>query len=127
VRTLVADYFHAGLRPDADSEDVAHRARRNEESRFAAEYFRGAGLQAVNGGVFAIDIVADFGFGHGASHRGGGPRNGVAAKINDAQRSGIWHGDMIARVFALGAVKKSQYDGNSWPMEFFPKLKTLER
>ena len=55
---------------------------------FFAHDFGGALLQPVDGGIFAVDVVADFGFGHGAPHGGGGPRDGVAAQVDhDAMNS----------------------------------------
>ncbi len=41
----------------------------NEESGFTAEDFRGALLQLVDGGIFAVDIVAHFCCGHGLAWR----------------------------------------------------------
>ena len=48
---------------------------------FAAEDFGGALLQAIHRGIFAVDVVADFGFGHGAAHLGRRARDGVAAEV----------------------------------------------
>ncbi len=42
MRALLADHFHAGTRPGFDREQIAHRAGRNKESRFALENLRGA-------------------------------------------------------------------------------------
>ena len=40
--------------------------------RLPSEDFGGAGLQAIDRRIFAVDVVADFGFGHGAPHLGRG-------------------------------------------------------
>ena len=74
-------------RPAFDGEQIAHAAGGNEERGFLLENFRGAVLQAIDGGVFAVDVVANFGFGHGAAHGGRWFCDGVAAKI-DGRESG---------------------------------------
>ena len=49
---------------------------------FLAEDLGRALFQPIDGRVFAIDIVADFGLRHGAAHGRGGAGDGVAAKID---------------------------------------------
>ena len=44
-------------------------------------------FQPVDGGVFAVNVVADFGFHHGAPHGGGGLGDGVAAQVDHAVRN----------------------------------------
>ena len=82
VGALLADYFARRRRPAFDGEEVAHATGGDEERGFLFEKFGGALLQAIDGGVLAVDIVADFGFGHGAAHGGSWLCDGVAAKIN---------------------------------------------
>ena len=36
---------------------------------------------AVDGGVFGVDIVANFGFGHGFAHSGGGMGDGIGTEV----------------------------------------------
>src|SRR4029077_12644503 len=69
-------------RPAFDSEEITHAAGGDEERGFLFENFCGAFLQAIDGGVFAVDVFADFGFGHGAAHGGSWFCDGVAAEID---------------------------------------------
>ena len=64
-----------------DGGQVAHRAAGDEERGFFARAGRGDFLQTVDGGVFAVHIVADFGFGHGLAHGGRGMGDGIGAEI----------------------------------------------
>ena len=82
VRALLADYFARRRRPAFDGEEVAHAAGRYKKRGFLFENFGGAFLQMIDGGVFAVDVVADFGFGHGAAHGGSWFCDGVTAKID---------------------------------------------
>ena len=84
VAALFADDFVAVMGPDFYCDEVAHATAGNKERRFLAKDFRGAALQCIHSGVFEIHIVADFGFSHGAAHRGRGARDGIAAQIDDA-------------------------------------------
>ena len=49
---------------------------------------RGAFLQAVDGGIFAVNVVADFRCGHGAAHFGVG-RVTVSLRRSTAPSSGV--------------------------------------
>ena len=49
---------------------------------FAAEDFGGASFELVDRGIFAVDVVAYFGRGHGRAHGGRGAGDGVAAQID---------------------------------------------
>src|ERR1700675_2280863 len=80
--TRLAHHLLAVLGVDLDRDHVAHGARGNEQAGFFAEKLRGALFQAIDGRIFAVNVVAHFGFGHGAAHGGGRPRDGVAAKID---------------------------------------------
>ena len=88
---LLADYFARRRRPAFDGEEIAHAAGGDEERGFLFENFGGAFLKAIDGGVFAVDVVAHFGFGHGAAHGGSWFCDGVAAKI-DGRESGHGRG-----------------------------------
>jgi hypothetical protein len=50
-------------------------------------------LQAIYGGVFAVNVVADFGFGHGAAHGWGGVSEGVATEVDWGFHGGLFVGD----------------------------------
>ena len=82
VRARFANHFLAMLGVDLDGDGVAHGAGGNKEAGFFAHNFSGTLFQTVDGGVFAVYVVADFGFGHGAAHRGSGSRDGVAAEVD---------------------------------------------
>jgi hypothetical protein len=64
---------------DFDSDLVAHCAGGDKEGRFAAEELRGTLLKSIDCGIFAEDVIADVGLGHGPSHRGRGLGHGIAA------------------------------------------------
>src|SRR5262249_45980096 len=61
---------------------IRHGARRHKQGGLFAEHLRAALLQAIDGRVFAINVVADFGFEHCLAHRGSGFGNGVATEID---------------------------------------------
>ena len=77
-----ADDLLAVVGVEADGDLVAHGAGGNEEGGFAGEDLGGAGFEAVDGGVFAVDVVADFRGGHGRAHGGSGPGDGVATQVD---------------------------------------------
>ena len=56
----------------ADGNLVAHGAGRDKQRCLAAKDLRGAGFQAIDGGVFAVNVVAHFGCSHGGAHGRGG-------------------------------------------------------
>jgi hypothetical protein len=79
VGVLFADDFLSGARVREQADEVAHAARRDEESRLAAEDLRGARLQAVHRRVFHEHVVADVGLGHRTAHLRGRLGDGVAS------------------------------------------------
>ena len=74
-----ADDFLAVLGVEADGDLVAHGAGGDEDRGLSAEDRGGLLLEPVDGGVFAVDVVANFGCGHGLAHGWGGLGDGVAA------------------------------------------------
>src|SRR5581483_7167232 len=74
--------FLPGLGVNLDRDLISHGAAGNENRGFALENLRRALLQAVDCGVFAVNVVAYLGLSHGAAHVGGGTRDRVAAQIN---------------------------------------------
>ena len=65
------------------TDQVGHGAAGHQQGRRFARPFGRHFLQAFHGGVFAINVVSDFGFGHGFSHPLGGRGDGVAAQIDE--------------------------------------------
>ncbi len=59
--------------------DIAHSAAGNQQRGFFSSKFRYHFLQAVNGGVFMVDIVAKFSVVHGFAHCLRRQRNCIAA------------------------------------------------
>ena len=78
------DDLIAALAVGEDGHQVAHGAAGHEEAGFLAEHLGSAFLEAVDGGVFAVDVVADLGASHGLPHGLGGLGDGVAAQVDDA-------------------------------------------
>ncbi len=79
VRPRFANHFLAGLAVDLQRRLVAHGSGSNEEPRLASKDLGRAFLEAIQRGVFAVNIVSHFRFVHGAPHGGGGPGDSVAA------------------------------------------------
>ena len=82
MRARLADDLLAVLGVQLDGDGVSHGAGRHEQARLLAEDLGGAPLQPVDGGVFAVHVVADLGLRHGAPHGGGRAGDGVAAQID---------------------------------------------
>src|SRR5437899_6171192 len=70
-----------------DGDRVPHGPGGDEEGRLFAGDFGGAGFEAIDGGVFAIDVVADFGFEHSLAHGGRRLGDGIAAQIDHKSRN----------------------------------------
>ena len=66
----------------ADRRLIGHRAARHEQCRRHAEALRGDRLQAVDGRILAVDVVADLGRGHRRAHRRGRAGDGVAPQVD---------------------------------------------
>ena len=58
---------------------ITHRTGGHKDRCFLLKNLRRAFLQMIDRRIFAIDVVADFGAGHRAAHRGRGFRYSVAA------------------------------------------------
>ena len=82
---------------------VALSARGEEEGGLFAGECGDVVLEAVDGGVLAVDVVADVGAGHGRAHGGGGNRDGVAAKV------------CVHRGNASGGISRPTCAGIFWP------------
>src|SRR6202044_2905986 len=72
MRASFADDLLTVLRMEADGDLIAHSSSGNEDGGLAAEDLGGARFQTIDGGVFAINIIANFGSSHCRPHRGGG-------------------------------------------------------
>ena len=59
VGARIADHFLAVLGEQLDRDGVAHGAGGDEQGGFLAGDFGGALFEAVDGGVFAVHVVAD--------------------------------------------------------------------
>ena len=83
-----ADDFLAVLGEQLDRDGVAHGAGGDEQGGLFAGDLGGALLQPVDGGVFAVDVVADLGASIMARRISrGGLGDGVAAQIDHAARN----------------------------------------
>ena len=81
------DHFLPVLGVQLDRDGVAHGAGGHEQRGFLAGDFGRALLQPVDGGIFAVNVVADLGLHHGAPHLGRGLGHGIAAQIDHAVRN----------------------------------------
>src|SRR5947209_18265841 len=84
--TLFADHFLPMVRVVFDGDLVAHSAGGNKDGGFPRENLRCPLFQAVHGGIFAITIVTNLSFGHGAAHLRRWLGNRVAAQIDGHYR-----------------------------------------
>lgn len=78
-----AENLLTGTGVEADGDLVAHGAGGDEDGGFAGEDFGGAAFEQIDGGIFAIDVIADDSLSHGGAHGGGGLGEGIAAEIDD--------------------------------------------
>ena len=81
VRFVAQHHLVAALTVGEDGSQVAHRAGRDVERGFLAHPAGGHLLQAVDSGVFAVNVVADFGFRHRLAHGGRGMGDGVGTEV----------------------------------------------
>ena len=63
-----ADNFLTARRLRHNASKIAHTAGRNEETCLLSESFSSPRLQAIDGRVFQVNIVTDFGLGHSLAH-----------------------------------------------------------
>src|SRR5262245_59064352 len=73
------DYFLTRSRVQLDCGLISHRAGGHEDRRLFFKDLSRALLQPIYSRVFAVNIVANFGFGHGPAHGRGWFGNSVAA------------------------------------------------
>ncbi|MNE50005.1 hypothetical protein D3C80_1445620 [compost metagenome] len=83
MRLLADDVFVAPLAVGHQAEQVAHGAGRHEQRAGKAQLGRQVLLQAVDRGIFAVDVIAQLGRQHGLAHARGWLGNGVAAQVDD--------------------------------------------
>ena len=88
VRLGLADHGLARSAMESHTDQVRHRAGRDEQGRLFAEQFGQAVLELDHRGVFAPDVVANGGRGHGGAHRRSGTGDRVAAEIFGSKRHG---------------------------------------
>ena len=86
-RLYYAEHWTAGTIASAlgvhrDGDLVGHGAAGHEHARLEPEQAGGLGLQGVDAGVFAVDVIADRGLEHGGVHGWGGFGHGVAAQVD---------------------------------------------
>ena len=96
VCTLFADDFVAVVRPDLDGNEIAHAASGNKKRGFLGENFGGAFLEEIDGGIFAVDVIADISGGHGLTHFVRRARDSVAAEID-----GVGDGRDVVGIYEL--------------------------
>jgi hypothetical protein len=93
-----AEEFVTRVAVNANAELVAHGARGNEEGGFFAEHAGDSLFEAADGGVFAENIVAHFGGGHGGAHGSGRASYSVAAEVDRRLHHGFSFRGFLARM-----------------------------
>ena len=79
MRLALYDDFLARLRVEANGELIGHRAGWHEERGLFPKHRGRHLLEAIHGGIFAVDIVSHFSACHCLSHGFGGFRDRIAA------------------------------------------------
>ena len=79
---MIADHFFPVPRVQLDADGVAHGAGGQKQRRLLAKHLRDALFQSSDGGILAVNVVADLGLGHGAPHGGSRFGYGIAAQID---------------------------------------------
>src|SRR4030095_715485 len=78
-----ADNLLTARRLPHNASKIAHAAGRNEEACFLSESFSSPRLQAIDGRVFQVNIVTDFGVRHSLAHGRCWLCDCIAAEVND--------------------------------------------
>src|SRR6266508_5063575 len=78
-----ADNFLTARRLRHNASKIAHTAGRNEEACFLSESFSSPRLQAIDGRVFEVNVIADLCVGHRLAHGRGRLCYGIAAEVDD--------------------------------------------
>ena len=89
VGQAVAQQLSARLDQQAHAEDVGERSGGAPQPGLVAEQPRDPLLERVDGGVLAVDVVADLGGGHRLAHRGAGTGQGVGAEVDHRWSSDV--------------------------------------
>ena len=87
VRALMNDDLVATLRMRPDRALVPHCPGRHEDRGFLPDDFGRQRFQSIDARVFVINVVADFSFEHGLTHRRGRACDGVASQIDELSHS----------------------------------------
>src|SRR5579859_2208270 len=88
VAALFADDLVSRAGVDLDGDLVTHGAAGNKDGGLAPEKLRSALLKAIDGWIFAVNIVADLGLSHGTAHLCRGLGHCIAAQID--RRPNVW-------------------------------------
>ena len=84
--------FVTGLAMAANAHLVGLRARAGQHGGFLAEQGGHGFFEPVDGGVFGVHVVADFGSGDGGPHGRGGPGLCITAKVVQQGHDGVTGG-----------------------------------
>ena len=82
VRLLADDVLIAALAVRHHAEQIALGAGGHEHRRLLAQHLSRQGLQAVDGRILSVDIVANLGRSHRRAHGRRGTRNGITAQVD---------------------------------------------
>ena len=83
MRRLADDYFFAARAMRHETEQIGLCPGHAIQRRLKTQQGGGVHLQGIDGRIFAIDVIADFGVAHGLAHLRGGAGDGVAAEIDE--------------------------------------------
>ena len=87
VRLLADDVLVAALAVRHHAQQVALGPGGHEHRRLLAQHLRRQRLQAVDGRILSVDIVADLGRSHRRAHGRRGTRDGIAAQVDFFHRA----------------------------------------
>jgi len=80
---IAQEHLGAPLAVGQQGHQVAHGAAGRKQARLLPQLLGGHGLQAIDRGVLAPDVVAQLGLGYGLAHGRRGQGDGIASEVND--------------------------------------------
>ena len=116
---MIADHLFPVPRVQLDADGVAHGARGQKQRSLLAEHLGDALFKLSDGGILAVNVVADLGLGHGAPHGG----ESVWSRYRCADRSYEFGENFVRKQNARGGQPQRRFIGfqQSIPNETFDR------
>src|SRR5260370_11491190 len=85
MRALFANHFIPMMRPHLDRNEIPHAPGGNKQRRLFPKNLRRPLFQPVNRGVFAVNVIPNFGLPHRPPHLRRRPRDRIAPQVHHAR------------------------------------------